>query len=69
MSYDMIALVMFLGMMGMLLTGQRVFGAIGFVAAVAAYRAIVADYPDGPLVGTAIQKIKSIGLEYATIDA
>jgi tripartite ATP-independent transporter DctM subunit len=36
MSYDMIALVMFLGMMGMLLTGQRVFGAIGFVAAVAA---------------------------------
>jgi tripartite ATP-independent transporter DctM subunit len=36
MSYDMIALVMFLGMMGMLLTGQRVFGAIGFVAATAA---------------------------------
>ncbi len=36
MSYDMIALVMFLGMMGMLLTGQRVFGAIGFVAALAA---------------------------------
>jgi TRAP-type mannitol/chloroaromatic compound transport system permease large subunit len=32
----MIALVMFLGMMGMLLTGQRVFGAIGFVAAMAA---------------------------------
>jgi tripartite ATP-independent transporter DctM subunit len=36
MSFDMIALVMFLGMMGMLLTGQRVFGAIGFVAAMAA---------------------------------
>ncbi len=36
MSYDMIALVMFVGMMGMLLTGQRVFGAIGFVAAMAA---------------------------------
>ncbi len=37
MSYDMIALVMFLGMMGLLLTGQRVFGAIGFVAAMAAF--------------------------------
>ncbi len=36
MSYEMIALVMFVGMMGMLLTGQRVFGAIGFVAAAAA---------------------------------
>jgi len=36
MSYEMIAIVMFVGMMGMLLTGQRVFGAIGFVAAVAA---------------------------------
>jgi tripartite ATP-independent transporter DctM subunit len=36
MSYDMIATVMFLGMMGLLLTGQRVFGAIGFVAAFAA---------------------------------
>ncbi|MDH3594228.1 MAG: TRAP transporter large permease subunit [Rhodospirillales bacterium] len=33
----MIALVMFLGMMGLLLTGQRVFGAIGFVAAMAAF--------------------------------
>jgi len=32
----MIATVMFLGMMGLLLTGQRVFGAIGFVAAFAA---------------------------------
>ena len=36
MSYDAIAMVMFVGMMGMLLTGQRVFGAIGFVAAVSA---------------------------------
>ena len=36
MSYEMIATVMFLGMMGLLLTGQRVFGAIGFVAAFAA---------------------------------
>ncbi len=36
MSYEMIALVMFLGMMGLLLTGQRVFGAIGFVAVTAA---------------------------------
>ena len=36
MSYEAIALIMFLGMMGMLLTGQRVFGAIGFVGAVAA---------------------------------
>jgi len=36
MSYEMIALVMFVGMMGMLLTGQRVFGAIGFIAAFAA---------------------------------
>ncbi len=36
MSYEMIALLMFSTMMLMLLTGQRVFGAIGFVAAVAA---------------------------------
>ncbi len=36
MSYEMIALVMFLGMMGLLLTGQRVFGVIGFVAVTAA---------------------------------
>ena len=36
MSYEMIALVMFVGMMGMLLTGQRVFAAIGFVAAASA---------------------------------
>ena len=35
MSHEMIAAVMFGGMMLMLLTGQRVFGAIGFVAAVA----------------------------------
>ncbi len=36
MSYEMIALLMFSTMMVMLLTGQRVFGAIGFVAAGAA---------------------------------
>ncbi len=36
MSYEMIAVFMFATMMLMLMTGQRVFGAIGFVAAVAA---------------------------------
>jgi tripartite ATP-independent transporter DctM subunit len=36
MSYDFIALMMFSSMMLLLLTGQRVFGAIGFVAAAAA---------------------------------
>ena len=36
MSYEMIALLMFSSMMLMLFTGQRVFGAIGAVAAVAA---------------------------------
>jgi tripartite ATP-independent transporter DctM subunit len=36
MSYEVIALLMFSSMMLMLLTGQRVFGAIGFVAVVAA---------------------------------
>ena len=36
MSYEFIALMMFSTMMVMLLTGQRVFGAIGFVAAGAA---------------------------------
>jgi tripartite ATP-independent transporter DctM subunit len=36
MSYEMIALMMFSTMMLMLLTGQRVFGAIGFVAVTAA---------------------------------
>lgn len=35
MSYDLIAILMFSTMMLMLLTGQRVFGAIGFVAAAA----------------------------------
>jgi tripartite ATP-independent transporter DctM subunit len=35
-SYEAIALLMFSSMMLMLLTGQRVFGAIGFVAVVAA---------------------------------
>lgn len=35
MSYELIALLMFSGMMLMLLTGQRVFGAIGFVGALA----------------------------------
>jgi tripartite ATP-independent transporter DctM subunit len=36
MSYELIAALMFSSMMVMLLTGQRVFGAIGFVAVVAA---------------------------------
>ncbi len=36
MSYEMIAITMFSTMMLLLLTGQRVFGAIGFVAVVAA---------------------------------
>ncbi len=37
MSYEAIALLMFSSMMLMLLTGQRVFGAIGFVAVIAAF--------------------------------
>ena len=36
MSYEMIGLTMFAGMLVMMLTGQRVFGAIGFVSAIAA---------------------------------
>jgi tripartite ATP-independent transporter DctM subunit len=36
MPHEMIALLMFSSMMVMLLTGQRVFGAIGFIAALAA---------------------------------
>ena len=36
MSYDMIALLMFGSMLMMLMTGQRMFGVIGFVAVVAA---------------------------------
>ncbi|MBV1925553.1 MAG: C4-dicarboxylate ABC transporter, partial [Rhodobacteraceae bacterium] len=35
MPYEMIAILMFSSMMLMLLTGQRVFGAIGFVGAFA----------------------------------
>ena len=35
MSYELIAALMFSSMLLMLLTGQRVFGAIGFVATVA----------------------------------
>jgi len=35
-SYELIAIFMFAGMMLMLLTGQRIFGAIGFVSAAAA---------------------------------
>ncbi len=35
MSYEVIAILMFSGMMLMMVTGQRVFGAIGFVAAFA----------------------------------
>ncbi|MDH3229017.1 MAG: TRAP transporter large permease subunit [Alphaproteobacteria bacterium] len=37
MSYELIAILMFSTMMLMLLTGQRVFGAIGFVAVAAAF--------------------------------
>ncbi|WP_227269360.1 TRAP transporter large permease [Roseobacter weihaiensis] len=37
MAYETIAILMFSSMMLMLLTGQRVFGAIGFVAVVAAF--------------------------------
>jgi hypothetical protein len=36
MSPELVALTMFLGMLVMLLSGQRVFGAIGFVGTVAA---------------------------------
>ncbi|MGW8194592.1 MAG: TRAP transporter large permease [Desulforhopalus sp.] len=36
MSYEMIALLMFSSLMLLLMTGQRVFGAVGFVAAAAA---------------------------------
>ena len=36
MSYELIAIVMFASMMAMLLTGQRVFAAIGFVAVLSA---------------------------------
>ena len=36
MSYELIAILMFASMMLMLMTGQRVFGAIGGVAAMAA---------------------------------
>ena len=36
MSYEMIAMLMFSSMMLMLLTGQRVFGAIGFISVVSA---------------------------------
>ena len=35
MSYELIAILMFSGMMLMLMTGQRVFGAIGFIGAAA----------------------------------
>ncbi|MCL6415454.1 TRAP transporter large permease subunit [Aestuariirhabdus sp. Z084] len=37
MSYEMIALLMFASMMVMLMTGQRVFAAIGFVAVISAF--------------------------------
>jgi tripartite ATP-independent transporter DctM subunit len=36
MSYEIIAITMFGGMLAMMLTGQRVFGAIGFISAAAA---------------------------------
>jgi len=37
MNHEVIALLMFSTMLLMLLTGQRVFGAIGFVASLAAF--------------------------------
>jgi hypothetical protein len=37
MDYEIIALLMFSSMMLLLITGQRVFGVIGVVAAVSAY--------------------------------
>lgn len=51
MSYELIATLMFSSMMLMLLTGQRVFGAIGFIAVVAAlfYGAIRVDLILGSL--------------------
>ena len=36
MSYEAIGIIMFSGMLAAMLTGQRVFGAIGFVSAAAA---------------------------------
>ena len=36
MSYELIAISMFLGMMALLMTGQRVFAGIGFIAVIAA---------------------------------
>ena len=36
MSYEMIGMTMFGGMLLMMLTGQRIFAAIGFVSAAAA---------------------------------
>ena len=36
MSYDMIAVLMFSSMLLLLMTGQRMFGVIGFVAMVSA---------------------------------
>ena len=35
-SYEFIALFMFITMLAMMFTGQRVFGAIGFVAVISA---------------------------------
>ncbi len=46
MSYEMIAILMFSSMMLMLLTGQRVFGAIGFVGLVVPH---AARYIVGPM--------------------
>ncbi|PHS10297.1 MAG: hypothetical protein COA78_11475 [Blastopirellula sp.] len=40
-----------------------------YAQAIAAYRAIIVKYPDGPLVKPAINRTLSIGLEYANHDA
>ena len=44
-SYEFIALFMFITMLAMMFTGQRVFGAIGFVAAASALLKLFKWYP------------------------
>ena len=56
MSYDLIALTMFTSMMLMLITGQRVFAAIGFVAVVAAL-ALWGDRGGGDLAFASAMKL------------
>jgi tripartite ATP-independent transporter DctM subunit len=56
MSYELIALTMFASMMLMLMTGQRIFGAIGFVAVVAALT-LWGDRGGGDLAFSAAMKL------------